>query len=258
MLSEVTFLIPVRIDSIFRKRNLISLLKFYLQFKELRFIVMEGDVQSKLCDEIFMNERIYYLFVKDNNPIFHRTKYINDMLRIVTTSFAAVWDADVIVPIGQILESLNYLKCHPIQIMSSPYDGCAWHINEFFSSKFSSTVNLALLSKYPQNRLLMNGYHSVGGAFIVSVENYRRVGWENEYFCGWGPEDQERFKRIEIMGYEVHRSCGGLFHLWHSRGVNSCFSDLELALSTKREFCKICAMNRMELEMYISSWPWIK
>lgn len=50
-----------------------------------------------------------------------------------------------------------------------------------------------------------------------------RTGGENEYFYGWGMEDMERVKRMEILGLPVSRVDGSLFHLFHYRNENSGF-----------------------------------
>ena len=57
--------------------------------------------------------------------------------------------------------------------------------------------------------------HSCGGAFFVNRSVYVQAGGENEHFYGWGPEDLERVKRMEILGYSVTRIKGDLYHLYH-------------------------------------------
>jgi hypothetical protein len=62
------------------------------------------------------------------------------------------------------------------------------------------------------------GRSSVGGAFIVNKQRYLKGGGENENFYGWGPEDAERLKRMEILEEPTQRIEGPLFHLHHPRG----------------------------------------
>ena len=98
----------------------------------------------------------------------------------------------------------------------------------------------------------------MGGAYLVDVLRYRKYGWENEYFLGWGPEDAERYTRLEILGQKPCRVDGHLYHLFHPRGVNSGMSDKVLAKSTKKEYCKVCSLSPEELKKYIKSWKWIE
>ena len=89
----------------------------------------------------------------------------------------------------------------------------------------------------------MYGYHSVGGAFIVNKEKYLNAGGENENFYGWGLEDCERVKRMEILNLQVHRSIGSLFHLWHPTGKNSWFAYPKIEIRSRNEFLKTCSIS---------------
>ena len=98
---------------------------------------------------------------------------------------------------------------------------------------------------------------SVGGAFFVDRDIYLRAGGENEYFYGWGCEDLERVKRMEILGLPVCRAEGPLFHLYHPRKENSWYGSRELELQNRQEFLKVCGMTREELQAYIRTWKWV-
>lgn len=254
---DVTFVIPVRIDSPARLANLIAVVSYYQRtFQESSFIILEADADSRLKG-VFSSDRIKHIFIQDGNKIFHRTKYINRMFKEVSTPIAAVWDTDAVCPEKQIIDAVGMLR-RPEAVMVYPYDGIFWSVGMAFSELFRQKLDLGLLTDCPQPRSLMCGYHSVGGAFLVDVEKYRDCGWENEYFEGWGPEDAERYARLEILGYRPDRVEGQLYHLYHPRGINSGMSDSELAKSTKKEYCKVCSMNRDELKDYVKGWPWTR
>lgn len=87
---------------------------------------------------------------------------------------------------------------------------------------------------------LMHGYHSVGGAFFVNKNEYMAIGGENENIYGWGPEDTEQVKRLEICCEPVSYSAGNLFHLWHPMGKNSWFASSELERNNRNELQKTC------------------
>lgn len=253
--TDITFLIPVRIDSPCRLANLIAVVSYYLKaYDEANFIVLEADDESKLTNA-FQSERVEHIFVRDCNRIFHRTKYINMLLKRATTQIAAVWDCDAMCGVGQILEASSILKTTGLPL-AYPYDGVFWSVGEAWSGLFRKTLDLSLLTDAPQPRALMCGYHSVGGAYLVDIEKYRQYGWENEHFAGWGPEDAERYTRLEILGQKPMRTRGHLYHLNHPRGVNSGMSDSGLAKSTKKEYCKVCSMTAGELKEYIEGWEW--
>lgn len=257
MNDNITFLLPVRIDSEYRYKNLKTILDYYGNNPKFSFIIMEADNQPRLSPVDCISKSIRYFFIHDTNPIFHRTKYINDMLRMTETEIAAVWDVDVICDEKQILAA-GELACLGKLPIVYPYDGRLWCVNTAFSELFRNRLDLSILSDFPQNRYLLSGYYSVGGGFLVNVEAYRRFGWENENFVGWGPEDIERYKRIEIItDITPPRVWGEMYHLFHTRGVNSGTFDEDLAYSTKKEFCRVCAMTKDELIAYVKDWSWI-
>lgn len=174
-----------------------------------------------------------------------------------STPLAAIWDTDVIIPVPQICQAYNMLL-QTDAVMIYPYDGRFWHVNSFFSHCFHDHLKISILTDSDMPRVLMSGYNSVGGAYMVDIDLYKEYGWENEYFVGWGPEDCERYKRLYILDRMPLRVKGGLYHLYHPRGINSGEFDEKLAFETKKEYIHVCSMMPEELREYINTWNWIK
>ena len=121
--------------------------------------------------------------------------------------------------------------------MCFPYDGRFIFLNEAMSDRIRKDVSV--LEKVDATSIGMRP--SVGGAFLVNRVAYLRAGGENEVFYGWGPEDAERVKRLEILELPIARVKGPLYHLHHPRGINSGFDmgerdkrNLEALLATCR------------------------
>lgn len=254
-IPELTFCIPIRIDSDYRLRNLYAILNFLSSNIETKYMVLEADSEQRV-KELPHIDSLEYLFIKDENDIFHRTRYINIMLSKVTTSMAAVWDADVIVPIKQLLAAYQVVHEEHAS-MSIPYDGKCWNVNDFFSMIFRQQLSIEIFASPLFTKNLLNEYNSVGGAFLVDILKYKECGWENEHFIGWGPEDEERYKRMHILGSTPTRIEGDLYHLYHSRGINSGNNDFHIAYTTRKEYCKICSMEPHQLLAYIQTWEWL-
>nr|WP_302828862.1 galactosyltransferase-related protein [uncultured Bacteroides sp.] len=255
-LRHLTFCIPIRVDSTYRMHNLLSLLKFYSRHIATNYIILEADKRQHLT-KLPRIPGLVYEFVYDENSIFHRTHYINRMFSMASTPLAAVWDTDVIVPVPQVNEAYEKLLNANV-VMVYPYDGRFWHINSFFAHCFHEHLKIRILTDSDMPRVLMSGYNSVGGAYMVNIDLYKRYGWENEYFVGWGPEDCERYKRLCILGQTPFRVKGSLYHLYHPRGINSGDFKEELAYQTKKEYCHVCGMMPEELRQYVNTWNWIK
>src|ERR1035437_7470632 len=94
-LSDVTFLIPLRIDSDHRKNNLAVLLGLLNRDFKTNIIVLEAD-KTQLYHPSQEIKNLAYHFIYDEDEIFYRTRYINKMIAISSTPYIAVWDADAI------------------------------------------------------------------------------------------------------------------------------------------------------------------
>lgn len=258
MNKTLTLIFTVRIDSKERLQNLRSTLAYYHQVTNgSHMIVLEADTEPKL-DTIMAEEfpEADYIFVKDGNRVFHRTRYINAELRRVSTPNAAVIDADVVVPAPQLELANRILLTDPQCAMVIPYDGRAIDHTPWRSDLFRKTRDAESLTMCDGFQHLMFGHMSVGGAYLANVERYHRLGWENENFNGWGCEDHERFHRLDILGHKPRVISGKIHHLNHPRGINSGNVIESVVLATKREYCRVCAMNPEQLRAYVDSWTW--
>ena len=104
-LSNCTFIIPVRIDSNDRTRNLITVLCFLLSQFDTKIILKEVASQPLVDEYILPQVKEFldndlkgftYLFEKSDNPEFHRMKIINEVLNQVETDVVVNYDSDVL------------------------------------------------------------------------------------------------------------------------------------------------------------------
>jgi len=241
-LPDVTFLVPLRIDSTERKENIDTLIKYTFKHFETNLIVLEADSAQKYFPE-FNPEGFNYEFVEDTNSVFHRTKWINHLISMAETPYVAIWDTDAVAPPEQIITGVEKLR-NKEDIPCFPYDGRFYSCDKVSCDIFKKYLNIEILTGRIPVMRLMHGYHSVGGAFIVNKEEYKKAGGENENFYGWGPEDTERVKRLEIMDLPIFYSTGVLFHLWHPMGKNSWFACSETEKQNRKELLKKCSINK--------------
>jgi hypothetical protein len=80
---------------------------------------------------------------------------------------------------------------------------------------------------------------------------------ENENFRAYAPEDKERFYRFNTLGYSVGRIKNYVYHLEHSRGENSWFSNPHME-SNMAEWTKIQNMSKDNLLQYYSEQEYLK
>lgn len=253
-LSDVTIIIPIRIDSLERKENLNTILSLYTLLTNINIIILEADIVQSV--DVRKYGMVEYIFRKDDNPVFYRTHYLNEMIKLAKTPILAVWDADVFVPLEQLHQSVDAIR-RGQNVLSYPFDGMCYNIPADISICFRNQLNFSVLESGKMLMPTLFGLLTVGGVFLVNREEYIKAGMENEFFVGWGPEDSERLKRITILGLPVLRVRGAIYHLWHPRKLNSGFIDNNQNLQGKKELIRICRMTKQELQAEISTWKWI-
>ena len=249
--SELTIVIPVRVDSKEREENLRSILSYLISYTSATILIMEVDEEQKFFLKN-TDKRIKYYFKKDTDVIFHHTRYRNELLIRSETNIIAIWDADVFLTVSQLKAGIEWVKKG--FTMCIPYDGRAFYLSPEDSINARKNIHSYMNNCKERNLIPLLGRPSVGGVFIINKQRYLQAGGENENIYGWGPEDVERVKRMEILEKPMERGSGPLFHLYHPRGINSTFGHDERDRNNLKELIKVCKMNTEELRKYIQTW----
>ena len=106
-LKDCTFIIPIRIESTDRLRNVITILCYLNSNFDTNIIVKEVDKESifdksglsqvkEYCGDI---SSINYIFEQSDDPIFLREKILNEMLVLTNTKVIVNYDCDVVFPL---------------------------------------------------------------------------------------------------------------------------------------------------------------
>ena len=249
--SELTIVIPVRMDSKEREENLRAILPYLISYTYATILVMEVDEEQKFFLKN-TDKRIKYYFQKDTDVIFHYTPYRNELLIRSETNIVAIWDADVFLTVSQLKAGIEWVKKGVT--MCIPYDGRAFYLSPEDSINARKNLYRYINNCEEESLISLLGRPSVGGVFIINKQRYLQAGGENENIYGWGPEDAERVKRMEILEEPVERVSGPLFHLYHPRGINSTFGYDERDRNNVNELIKVCRMSTEELRKYIQTW----
>jgi hypothetical protein len=222
-LKDVTFLIPLRIDSADRLRNVQLVVGYLMQHFDTNVYVLESSAKQEFFPHLFPG--IKYVYKLDNNPVFHRTKLINDMIVDSNTKKVSCYDADVLLPISSYIQSSNLLDNdydvvypYPITDISNGAQKSIT-LNDLIISNFKNSQYD--IKKLEENNNFKLHPTAFGHCFFINRLAYIKSGMENENFISWGPEDYERHHRFKILGNRIGRLQGYVYHLEHSRGINS-------------------------------------
>jgi len=221
-MQRLTFLFLVRLDTIARLENILTVTNFLSSNINAPIAVLECTPYNNGLLQKLLDKKIRYTYQEDHDPILYRTKFLNQMANAVETPFVAIWDTDVIASIEQIAKSLELLSNGEADFVY-PYEKQFLDTSLILRKLFLQDMNIEILEQNTKKMKEMYAPNPVGGAFLANLNAYKKAGLENENFYGWGMEDGERFYRWENLGYIIKRIQGPLFHLSHERGINSKF-----------------------------------
>lgn len=252
-LTDVSFLIPIRIDSEERLENLRIVANYlYKEFKT-NIIILEADSEQKV-DVSKLPDEVEFHFIKDNEPLFHRTKYNNQLIALSKTPFISLYDTDIVLPINQVVESIIQLRGGVVDAIY-PYDGRFVSVDILMKNMYAKLLDVKFLevNKGKHNIATERSY---GGCVFLNKRSFIAAGGENENLSSWGPDDIERKRRMQNLGYKVERVEGNLYHLPHPRSANSGYADLQQRTKLMDEYFKVCRMTAADLKSYVNIWPW--
>lgn len=248
MTTVFSIVLPVRVDCRDRLDNLKAVLS-WIDTIGCPVILLEADQTPRLKSVVTLYKHVRYYFVEDKNKAFHRTKYINDLLRLTDADIVAVWDADAIVPHLQVKEAITCMNRLKTTIVY-PYNGIVYMLSSQQSAEFRKQQDLLPFCNEKMETLM--GRIACGCVYMVNRIRYLSLGGDNEKFVGWGPEDAERLHRVQIAGDEVRwLSSGPLFHLHHVRNDRKDKNFQKNLLSMQKEFVRVCSFNQSEMWNYI-------
>lgn len=252
--NQITAIIPFRIDCPERERNLKLVLE-YLKKNRIPTLLLEADCKQMFQPEL-NNKLVDYYFIQDEKTSFHKTHYLNLLAQKCQTPIIAIWDTDVLISMKCIEEAIWLLLQNEYDLCI-PYNGTTKFLTAEQTILYEKNKNMDFLTERIDSFYEVIKRPSCGGIVLVKRDTYKSAKGQNEYFCGWGPEDAEFVHRLEILGYKIKwKSSGFLFHLWHPRKNKENYID---QIPTNQiEFIKVCCMDTKELKDYIHSWDFPK
>lgn len=216
--KDVTFIIPVKIESPDREFNFLRVIQYLCDNLETNIFISESDSTCKtksLIEKIDRKKTIIKLFYeKNDSEVFHRTRLLNEMLFESKTEITVNYDVDVLLLIPTYLEARNKILNEECDLVY-PFKKGDGQICIDYPNKDNLTENLFNEQYYkPWGSLC-------GHVQFFYTQSYLNGGMENENFMSYGAEDLERMNRFIRFGYNVEWLDAQVYHLEHSRGINS-------------------------------------
>jgi len=229
-MMDLTFLIPTRIETEDRLRNIISSVSYLLRHIPAKVVVKEVSNHPTFKFRAIPEIRKYadtsnltYLYEETQEPLFCKSKVLNDLIVASDTKVVANYDADCILPLESYHQAYDAIINDQVDVVY-PY-GCGiyqWRAeyNQDIYEQFVSQLDTSVLDK---RKTLSNS--TIGWTQFVNRQKYIESFMMNENFISWGCEDDEFYYRMSVLGNRIGRIDNYVYHLEHSRTHNSWFSN---------------------------------
>lgn len=232
-LKDVTFMIPIRLESEDRIRNCLASVSYLINNFNTTVILKEVDNKEVFSSSVLPMlkkhtseenlEQLKHVFEFSNDRVFYRMQIINEMLSMSDTDIVSNYDVDVLLKRLAIKKAVKLIRDGDADVVY-PFGTPNYCINVHPSD---DVINKFIKSGYKFSVLDDDGasdrqqYSGVGYVQFMNRQKYIDAGMENENFKGSAPEDLERAHRFEKLDYKVIRTDDFVYHIDHFRGMNS-------------------------------------
>lgn len=230
---NLTFIIPTKLESEDRVRNLSTVLINLLSKFDAKVRVWECDTLPKFETLVTPHlikkfgkspSNLHYTYEKQETDFFHKTRILNDLIQQSDTEIICNYDTDVLLPDSSVIKSYELIISNQSDAVY-PY-GCGvyqksvTYLPETFDKFINSNLDINQLDSFST----VNN-STIGWCQFIRKKNYIDSFMMNENFEAWGPEDCELYYRLSFLGNRVGRINNYVYHLEHSRSNDSWFTN---------------------------------
>ena len=251
-LKNTTFIIPLRIDTGDRLRNVILSTAYLLNHFDTNVMIKEVDSEHRfetfalpIIKRLVDTNNLIHIFENDTrtDDAFHRTRVLNDMVMESKTDIVVNYDTDLILPIDSYVQSVKMLEgkydvVYPYRYGNhgerkvnlgftietqndmDQFENSEW-VSKFIGSNYDCKSFDDRFFYYHSEQ--GHGWAEYGMVQFFDRQVYIDGGLENEGFIAYAPEDIERHHRWKTLGYNIGRVDEHAYHLEHQRTQNSWF-----------------------------------
>ena len=227
-MKDLTFLLPCRIESEDRLRNVVTSVTYLLRnFPESKVIIKEVDTHSHFKFRAYPaisnyadTSNLTHIFEDSTEKFFHKTRILNDLLVASDTEIVYNNDVDIVLPVSSYKSAYQAISSGDADAVY-PF-GCGvyqWAVNyseSTFNQFLDSGFNFSVLDDCK-----FRVASSIGWGQMIKRQVEIDVGFWNENFVSWGAEDCEFYFRLNSFGCRVGRVNSDVYHFEHGRTFNS-------------------------------------
>jgi GT2 family glycosyltransferase len=191
-----------------RLNNLRKVLEWVSSFSNMDIILVEQDSVPRI-DHVNIPGR--HIFARNEGP-YNRSWAFNIAMRYNQNPIIAFGDSDIIMEPGQFAESVNQLTNHDVV---SPYSSILDLTQEENGYSFQNLLSITRPGRGEDDHQKIN---LCGGLVLFRSEAITKVGgWAENYFVGWGGEDDFQTFKVNRLGLRTKEMPHKAYHFWHPK-----------------------------------------
>lgn len=133
-----------------------------------------------------------------------------------------------------------------------PFDRNIIHVNQELRNRLSKSLDLSVVNKSNYNpQPTINSYTR---CILFKKDTYIDCGLENPKIVDFRRINEERIRRIKILGYKIGSVKGSLLHLHHFQHKDELLCNAALQEDDTKEILNISSYTKLGLLKYIKSW----
>lgn len=245
--SKLTIIIPYRkTNDPEREVNVEITLNYLRKIRINNLIISEHANESSLnfLTDKYGNffDSFKIIFNRADGNLFNKAHAINKGVMASETPYFAIVDIDCLTEKKNIHQAI-YLLDKGFEVVH-PFNRIIKDIVD--KEKFREELDFKKVTSPPQYRDWADG-----GIVFWNKDSFIDIGMKNEYFSGWGGEDNEILIRANLCQLKQIRIDDTLYHLYHERPQMRTMTNVE---ETRRiEQIK----TKKGLLEEINKWPWV-
>ena len=287
-LKNTTFIIPLRVDTGDRLRNVVLSTAFLLNKFDTNVIIKEVDSERRfeayclpIIKRIADTTNLRHIFEVETrtDDSFHRTKILNDMVMESTTDVVVNYDTDIILPLTSYTSAVAMLE-KDYDVVYPYRFGKQGERKVKLNFTVRTQDDMNNFENYPESKKFIASSNS--DSFDIPFDNYfyyphqQGEGWaeygmvqffnrkvymdgflENEGFIAYAPEDVERHHRWKTLGYRIGRVDNYAYHLEHERTQNSWFHNPHMQRNNEL-WEQLKVLDKEQLTEYYKQQDYVK
>jgi poly(ribitol-phosphate) beta-N-acetylglucosaminyltransferase len=226
-----------------REENLDITLRYWVKTGIPNLIVSEhSDAPTKHLDSYAnLFESFQVVFTHARGGSWNKAKAINAGVIEANTPYIVILDSDCLTKRKNIDRSLSLLdKGYDVV---HPFNRKVTDIID--KTTFKERYDFKTVKSRPQKRRWADG-----GVVFWNKHSFVVIGMANEYFTGWGGEDNEVMMRADLFDLKRYRIKDTLYHLYHFRPQKTTQKNVE-------QWQRMEQMNRYSCKQEVNKWPWV-